>query len=376
MEETKITIADSLAEIKSSDWDRLIQKNPTASYDFLRAMEVSNCVGDGTGWYPAHIFAHQDNKLIGAMPLYIKSHSYGEYVFDWAWADAYQRSGLDYYPKLLCAIPFTPVGGPRLLTDDVHTKSLLIKSAIQFAEANEFSSFHCLYPAEDEKNSWTQQSMMKRKSFQFHWMNKCYITFDEFLSSMNHQKRKKIRQEREKLRNLGISLETVKGNRASDNEWNFFFKCYQQTYLERGSTPYLNQKFFDLIRSSMGEHILLVFAKFEGNFVASAMNIIGDNVIYGRYWGSTRYIPGLHFEVCYYQAIEYAIKNDIARFEGGAQGEHKLARGLEPVETDSYHWLAHPQFAEAVSSYLERESPAVDNHVGSLQVRSPFKRHL
>jgi predicted N-acyltransferase len=193
---------------------------------------------------------------------------------------------------------------------------------------------------------------------------------------MNHQKRKKIRQEREKLRNLGISLETVKGNRASDNEWNFFFKCYQQTYLERGSTPYLNQKFFDLIRSSMGEHILLVFAKFEGNFVASAMNIIGDNVIYGRYWGSTRYIPGLHFEVCYYQAIEYAIKNDIARFEGGAQGEHKLARGLEPVETDSYHWLAHPQFAEAVSSYLERESPAVDNHVGSLQVRSPFKRHL
>jgi predicted N-acyltransferase len=376
MEETKITIADSLAEIKSSDWDRLIQKNPTASYDFLRAMEVSNCVGDGTGWYPAHIFAHQENKLIGAMPLYIKSHSYGEYVFDWAWADAYQRSGLDYYPKLLCAIPFTPVGGPRLLTDDVHTKSLLIKSAIQFAEANEFSSFHCLYPAEDEKNSWTQQSMMKRKSFQFHWMNKCYITFDEFLSSMNHQKRKKIRQEREKLRNLGISLETVKGNRASDNEWNFFFKCYQQTYLERGSTPYLNQKFFDLIRSSMGEHILLVFAKFEGNFVASAMNIIGDNVIYGRYWGSTRYIPGLHFEVCYYQAIEYAIKNDIARFEGGAQGEHKLARGLEPVETDSYHWLAHPQFAEAVSSYLERESPAVDNHVGSLQVRSPFKRHL
>ncbi len=376
MEETKITIADSLAEIKSSDWDGLARKNPTASYDFLRAMEVSNCVGDGTGWYPAHIFAHQGNKLIGALPLYIKSHSYGEYVFDWAWADAYQRSGLDYYPKLLCAIPFTPVGGPRLLTDDEHTKSLLIKSAIQFAEANEFSSFHCLYPAEDEKNSWTQQSMMKRKSFQFHWTNKGYITFDEFLSSMNHQKRKKIRQEREKLRNLGISLETVKGNRASDNEWNFFFKCYQQTYLERGSTPYLNQKFFDLIRSSMGEHILLVFAKFEGNFVASAMNIIGDNVIYGRYWGSTRYIPGLHFEVCYYQAIEYAIKNDIARFEGGAQGEHKLARGLEPVETDSYHWLAHPQFAEAVSSYLERESPAVDNHVGSLQVRSPFKRHL
>ncbi len=376
MEETKITIADSLAEIKSSDWDRLIRKNPTASYDFLRAMEVSNCVGDGTGWYPAHIFAHQENKLIGAMPLYIKSHSYGEYVFDWAWADAYQRSGLDYYPKLLCAIPFTPVGGPRLLTDDEHTKSLLIKSAIQFAEANEFSSFHCLYPAEDEKNSWAQQSMMKRKSFQFHWTNKGYITFDEFLSSMNHQKRKKIRQEREKLRNLGISLETVTGTRASDNEWDFFFKCYQQTYLERGSTPYLNQKFFDSIRSSMGEHILLVFAKFEGDFVASAMNIIGDNVIYGRYWGSTRYIPGLHFEVCYYQAIEYAIKNDIARFEGGAQGEHKLARGLEPVETDSYHWLAHPQFAEAVSSYLERESPAVDNHVGSLQVRSPFKRHL
>lgn len=376
MEETKITIADSLAEIKSSDWDGLARKNPTASYDFLRAMEVSNCVGDGTGWYPAHIFAHQGNKLIGALPLYIKSHSYGEYVFDWAWADAYQRSGLDYYPKLLCAIPFTPVGGPRLLTDDGHTKDLLIKSAIQFAETNEFSSFHCLYPAEDEKSSWAQHSMLKRKSFQFHWTNKGYITFDEFLSSMNHQKRKKIRRERDKLSNLGISLETVKGSQASDNEWSFFFKCYQQTYLERGSTPYLNQKFFDSIRSSIGEHILLVFAKFEGDFVASAMNIIGDDVIYGRYWGSTRYIPGLHFEVCYYQAIEYAIKNGIARFEGGAQGEHKLARGLEPVETDSYHWLAHPQFADAVSSYLERESPAIDNHVGSLQLRSPFKRHL
>ena len=376
MEETKITIADSLAEIKSSDWDGLARKNPTASYDFLRAMEVSNCVGDGTGWYPAHIFAHQGNKLIGALPLYIKSHSYGEYVFDWAWADAYQRSGLDYYPKLLCAIPFTPVGGPRLLTDDEHTKDLLIKSAIQFAETNEFSSFHCLYPAEDEKSSWAQHSMLKRKSFQFHWTNKGYITFDEFLSSMNHRKRKKIRQERDKLSNLGISLETVKGSQASDTEWSFFFKCYQQTYLERGSTPYLNQKFFDSIRSSIGEHILLVFAKFEGDFVASAMNIIGDDVIYGRYWGSTRYIPGLHFEVCYYQAIEYAIKNGIARFEGGAQGEHKLARGLEPVETDSYHWLAHPQFADAVSSYLERESPAIDNHVGSLQLRSPFKRHL
>lgn len=376
MEETKITIADSLAEIKSSDWDGLARKNPTASYDFLRAMEVSNCVGDGTGWYPAHIFAHQGNKLIGALPLYIKSHSYGEYVFDWAWADAYQRSGLDYYPKLLCAIPFTPVGGPRLLTEDEHTKDLLIKSAIQFAETNEFSSFHCLYPAEDEKSSWAQHSMLKRKSFQFHWTNKGYITFDEFLSSMNHQKRKKIRQERDKLSNLGISLETVKGSQASDNEWSFFFKCYQQTYLERGSTPYLNQKFFDSIRSSIGEHILLVFAKFEGDFVASAMNIIGDDVIYGRYWGSTRYIPGLHFEVCYYQAIEYAIKNGIARVEGGAQGEHKLARGLEPVETDSYHWLAHPQFADAVSSYLERESPAIDNHVGSLQLRSPFKRHL
>ena len=376
MEETKITIADSLAEIKSSDWDGLARKNPTASYDFLRAMEVSNCVGDGTGWYPAHIFAHQGNKLIGALPLYIKSHSYGEYVFDWAWADAYQRSGLDYYPKLLCAIPFTPVGGPRLLTDDEHTKDLLIKSAIQFAETNEFSSFHCLYPAEDEKSSWAQHSMLKRKSFQFHWTNKGYITFDEFLSSMNHRKRKKIRQERDKLSNLGIFLETVKGTQASDNEWSFFFKCYQQTYLERGSTPYLNQKFFDSIRSSIGEHILLVFAKFEGDFVASAMNIIGDDVIYGRYWGSTRYIPGLHFEVCYYQAIEYAIKNGIARFEGGAQGEHKLARGLEPVETDSYHWLAHPQFADAVSSYLERESPAIDNHVGSLQLRSPFKRHL
>lgn len=377
---TKVRILDSLKTVPAGQWNALADSesrtNPFLRHEFLHAMEVAGCVGEATGWHPRHLttwaLKGSAETLTGAIPLYIKEHSYGEYVFDWAWADAYQRSGLAYYPKLLSAIPFSPITGRRILASDSTEHALLIKAALQFAR--DFSSLHILFPTAAEADALTESGMMLRRNVQFHWQNQGYENFEEFLSRLSSSKRKKIRQERRRVADAGVRFRVLEGRDVSDDDWDFFNKCYSRTYREHGSTPYLNRRFFGLIGRQMPENILLVIAELDDQPVASALNIMSSSALYGRYWGSVQHIPMLHFETCYYQAIEYCISRKLQTFEGGAQGEHKLSRGFMPVETLSAHWLAHPEFANAVKRFLDRESAGIENYVDELNERAPFRK--
>jgi len=374
MSNVKFEIINSLSGICAEDWNSLNGNNTVTSYEFLATLEETQNVGDKSGWTPAHLIAKDDQKLVGAVPLYIKTHSYGEYIFDWAWADAYHRSGLDYYPKLVSAIPFTPTTGPRLLASNQGIKQELAAATLSFAKDNTFSSFHSLYPEPNDLKIWEQAGCLHRKSIQFHWCNQDYESFDHFLSTMKSVKRKKIKQERKKLIENHLQFNVMSGDEASDVDWEFFYDCYQHTYAIRGSNPYLSLDFFLELKRKIGRKILLVIAHQSGQRIAAALNILSNDTILGRYWGAKTYIPGLHFETCYYQAIEYAIANKYSRFEGGAQGEHKLSRGLEVAATDSAHWLAHPQFSDAVENFLDREGNAVNDYRDDLTIRTPFKR--
>ncbi len=367
-------IIDSMESVPAEQWDSLAGAEPFLSHAFLSALESTGCVGADAGWMPCHILLLENKRLVGAMPLYVKSHSYGEYVFDWAWADAYHRHGLRYYPKLLCAIPFTPVTGPRFLVADAAHRRALAGAALDLARNSGVSSLHCLFPTDDEIDTWKELGLLIRRTVQFHWLNQQFSDFDDFLSRMNHNKRKKIRQERRRLRDAGVTCERVSGADATDEDWLFFNRCYQRTYREHLSTPYLNLDFFRMIGNSMPQNLLLIFARRDGIRIAAALDVIGNDAMYGRYWGALDYQPGLHFEVCYYQAIEHCIANGINRFEGGAQGEHKLARGLMPVETMSAHWLARPEFAQAIEDYLRRETGGIAHYVDELNDRTPFKQ--
>jgi len=374
MSTRQIKIIDSLDGVRAEQWDALTQSDPFVSHAFLSALEQTGCTGEEAGWMPCHVLLHEGTRLAGAMPLYIKTHSYGEYVFDWAWADAYHRNGLDYYPKLVSAVPFTPVTGSRLLAKDPANRPILVEAALEFARQTKMSSLHCLFPLPEEIDAFKGAGMMTRRTVQFHWHNDGFSDFDDFLSRMNHNKRKKIRQERRRLRDAGVSCERVPGKHATDEDWLFFNKCYRRTYREHLSTPYLNLDFFRSIGASIADNLLLIFARREGGRIAAALNVTGNGAMYGRYWGSMEFQPGLHFEVCYYQAIEHCIANGIGRFEGGAQGEHKLARGLMPAETVSAHWLAHPEFARAIEDYLRRETNGISHYVNELNERGPFKQ--
>jgi len=374
MSSHSIKIIDSLGDVPADQWDGLTAGDPFLSHAFLSALETTGCTGPDAGWVPCHILLLEKQRLVGAMPLYIKSHSYGEYVFDWAWADAYQRHGLPYYPKLVNAIPFTPVTGRRLLASEPSQRRVLAEAAIDLARQSGMSSLHCLFPHEDELEIWRACGMLIRRTVQFHWENDTFSDFDDFLSRMNHNKRKKIRQERRRLRDAGVTYERINGADATDDDWLFFNKCYHRTYREHLSTPYLNLDFFRSVGKLMPANLLLVFARHDGRRIATALNVIGNNAMYGRYWGAIDYQSGLHFEVCYYQAIEHCIANSIGRFEGGAQGEHKLSRGLVPVETASTHWLARPEFAQAIEEYLRRETSGIAHYVDELNERSPFKQ--
>jgi uncharacterized protein len=316
---------------------------------------------------------YENEILFGAMPLYLKFHSYGEYVFDWAWADAYERSGLKYYPKLLSAIPFTPVTGPRLLAGTAEKRAILIQGALALAKEMNVSSLHCLLPSDEQATEMAQAGMMRRDSVQFHWRNQNYHDFEQFLEGMNHEKRKKIRQERKKIVTAGVSFHWLRGAEIQSADWDFFVRCYNHTYHTHRSTPYLNREFFGRIGDTMPKNILLIIAERDGAPIAAALNIHNAHHLYGRYWGAIEYVPGLHFEACYYQAIAFCIAQKIQVFEGGAQGEHKLARGLLPVKTASAHWLAQPEFAQAVENYLRRESGGVEKYIDELSDSSPFK---
>ena len=377
MREVELQILDSLATIDAKEWDALTHNNPTLSHAFLQSMIDAGCTTAKTGWLPQFLTLWRDvdgrQSLCGAVPLYVKSHSYGEYVFDWSWAEAYQRNGLEYYPKLLSAIPFTPCSGGRLLAQTAADRKILLDGLLSLAEQSDVSSLHVLFPDAQDQQMLIDKGMIPRTSIQFHWQNASFKSFDDFLATMSHDKRKKVKQERRKVVDAGITFKRLVGREISDADWDFFVECYDHTYRAHFSKPYLNRKFFGLIGERMPENVLLIVAEREGKRVASALNLFSKHTLYGRYWGGLEFHSGLHFETCYYQALEFCIARGSQVFEGGAQGEHKLARGFLPVKCHSAHWLKQPQFARAVEDFLRRESSGIEQYVNELEESSPFR---
>lgn len=369
----KIQIAQSVSAVDAEAWDALAADMPLLSHAFLSALETSDSVNSATGWQPTPLLVLDDDELVGAMPLYIKSHSYGEYVFDWAWADAYAQHGLEYYPKLLSAIPFTPITSARLMAASSEVQGLLIAALSRVMEQNTLSSAHVLFPNEASEQALTEAGWLKRSGVQFRWQNQHYQSFDDFLSVLSHDKRKKIRQERKKVTAAGVTCAHIVGADITPEQWEFFYACYQNTYREHRSTPYLNLEFFQTLGRTMPQHILLILAYREQQPIAAALNIYDANALYGRYWGALDYVPNLHFELCYYQAQEFCIAENIQFFEGGAQGEHKLARGFEARPTCSFHKIAHPEFAKAIAQFVRRESAGIAAYTDELEQRAPFK---
>ncbi len=374
MNSTSLKIIDDIAQIPAVQWDALTGSDPMLSHDFFLALQESGCTMPQFGWKAQFLTLWQDAKLVGAMPLYLKMNSFGEHVFDFAWANAYQQHGLRYYPKLLCAIPFTPVTGARFLATSNEMRGLLLTSALQYAKDMGVSSLHCLFLNEDDLSEAQTQGMMLRQDVQFHWQNPGYRDFDEYLATLNRDKRKRIKQERRKVQDAGIELQCVSGEEATPEQWAFFASCYLHTAQLYNSPHQLNADFFQRLGKALPKNTLLVIASREGRPIASALNYKTNQALYGRSWGTFEFHSGLHFEVCYYQAIEYCIAHSIKTFEGGAGGEHKLSRGFLPVTTHSAHWLAHPQFAQAVENYLKQETDAISEYVDELNERSPFKQ--
>ena len=381
MPEIHARVLDDLSHVDAAEWNRLAGGHPMLSYEFIHALHQPGCAAADSGWLPQFLTLWDETprkdraapraRLRAAMPLYLKSHSYGEYVFDWAWADAYRRHGLAYYPKLLAAIPFSPVSGPRLLAATDADRAALVRAALDLAR--DASSLHVLFPQPQEAALMQAAGMMLRSSVQFHWSNPGYASFEAFLSELSHDKRKKIRQERRKVRDAGASFRRLRGEEIKESDWALFARCYNRTYRAHHSTPYLNLEFFQRLGKTMPQHVLLIVAELEGKPIASALNLFSQHTLYGRYWGALHYLPCLHFETCYYQALEFCIEQNIKVFEGGAQGEHKLARGFLPVKTQSAHWLAHPEFSDAVERFLEREHQGIDRYVDELNEHSPFR---
>ncbi len=374
-------IVSSLSKIGQPAWDALVQlqpdANPFLSFAFLDALHESTCASAKSGWQPQFLTIWRGEEpaqeLVAALPLYVKSHSYGEYVFDWAWADAYERNGLEYYPKLLSAIPFTPVTGSRLLTRDAEAMAALIAALLAVQQGNSFSSTHILYPPPAQADILRDAGFMLRTGVQFHWLNAGYKDFDAFLETLERKKRKNIRAERRKVHDAGVTFRHVPGHEASDADWIFFKRCYDHTYAAHHSTPYLNLDFFQRIGKTMPQNILLIVAEQDGMPIASSLLIHDEKTVYGRYWGAIKHIDCLHFETAYYQPLEFCIANNMACFEGGAQGEHKMARGFLPQKTWSAHWLAHAAFSNAIEEFLQRESGGIDTYMDELNERNPFK---
>jgi hypothetical protein len=366
-----VRVVDSLAAVDPQEWNALAGAQPFVRHEFLSALMETGCASRRTGWRPQIALVRRAGALTGAMPLFAKTHSYGEYVFDWAWAEAHERHGIDYYPKLVCAVPFTPVRGTRLLASCDADRQLLLKAALELAQ--ESSSLHVLFARDDEARFLEGAGLMLRRTVQFHWKNEHYADFDDFLARLSHARRKNIRQERRRVREAGVAFRWLEGEAIGRRDWELFHRCYRGTYAAHHSTPYLSLEFFLRVGAALPDNVALLVAEREGRPIAAALFFRDAQALYGRYWGALEYVPLLHFECCYYQAIEFAIARHIPVFEGGAQGEHKLFRGLMPVETLSAHWLAHPRFARAVETFLEREGAGVARYVNELVEHSPFK---
>jgi len=370
----RYTLTRRLQDINAAQWNRLVGDHPLVRHEFLLALDQTGCATPGTGWAPHFLLMHRGDELAGAMPLYLKFHSRGEYVFDYSWAQAFEQQGLNYYPKLLSAIPFSPVPGPRLLAASHEDRVLLARKAVEIGEQNGVSSLHILFPCDEDRKALDAAGFMFRENVQFHWFNRDYGSLDDFLASLNQQKRKKLRQDSKKVGQAGVSFRWLQGQGIGDGQLEFFYRCYTQTYLEHGNAPYLTRDFFKRLHADMAENMVLVLAEQDGKPVASALNLRSGHTLYGRYWGSMRYIPGLHFETCYMQGIAYCIDKGLTVFEGGAQGEHKLSRGMLPVKTCSAHWISDRRYADAIADFLARESPAIDAYIDELAEHSPYRK--
>jgi predicted N-acyltransferase len=366
-----VRIVDSLAGVDRDEWNALAGAQPFVRHEFLSALIDTGCAAARSGWAPQFVLMRRAGALVGALPLFAKSHSYGEYVFDWAWADAHERHGVDYYPKLVSAIPFTPVRGPRILGATTAVRKMLVQAALELAR--DTSSLHFLFAREEDAAFLAELGFLMRRTVQFHWKNEGYADFEDFLSRLSHQRRKNIRQERRRVREAGVSFQWLEGASITRKHWEFFNRCYRGTYAAHRSTPYLSLDFFLRLGVLLPEHVVMMLAEREGKPIAASLLMRDAKSLYGRYWGAIEYVPLLHFDACYYQAIDYAIARKLQVFEGGAQGEHKLFRGLMPVQTLSAHWLAHPKFARAVETFLEREGAGIAQYVNELVEHSPFK---
>ena len=408
-----IRVHQDPCELDASEWNHLLQAQaaptPFMRLEYLQAMQQSASAVPETGWSARFFSLRLGGVLQAACALYLKTHSYGEYVFDWAWAHAYQQHGLRYYPKALVAPPFSPVPGARLLARDAQARQALVRTLLAWCEREKLSSLHLLFCSPQDLAACESAGLMLRHTVQFHWNNASasadagsgsgsgYQDFDAFLSTLSQEKRKKIRQERRKVREAGVRFRVVQGEAISQQDWDFFYACHERTYLEHGNAPYLSRDFFSRMAQTMPEHWLMFIAEAgEGAArrpIAASLIALGSEpasmlgpepgsspgqavtkVAYGRYWGALERVDCLHFEACYYQPIEWCIQQGYQRFEGGAQGEHKMARALMPVRTSSAHWLAHPSFADAVQRFLEREGKGVEDYVEHLEQRSPFRR--
>jgi predicted N-acyltransferase len=371
--EAEFTIIDSLDGVAPEQWQALAGDNPTLAYAFLHALHETGCAAERTGWSPRYLVLHRDGVLCAAMPLYLKDHSRGEYVFDHAWADAFHRHGVPYYPKLLSAVPFTPVTGSRLLAHTQEDRALLARAALQVARQLGTSSLHILFPDQQDKQALAEAGFMLREGVQFHWENPGYADFDAFLASLKMEKRKKIRQDRRRVLEAGVRFEHLAGDAITPEVLRFFYSCYVSTYDAHFSKPYLSLRFFERLLAETPDSLMMVLARREGKPVAVALNLVGGGIMYGRYWGTREFISGLHFETCYVQSIDYCIRHGIARFEGGAQGVHKMSRGLVPTPTWSAHWVADRRFADAIADFLAQETAAMDDYIDELAEHVPFK---
>ncbi|KOF54357.1 hypothetical protein AD428_07470 [Achromobacter sp. DMS1] len=370
----RLTLETDLRRIDARAWDALAGDQPFLKHAFLCALHDTGCASPRSGWSPHYLALWRGDTLAAACPLYLKSHSRGEYVFDYAWADAFERHGLRYYPKLLCAVPFTPVTGPRLLAASDADRLRMAHAMAAFAEETGVSSLHVLFPAEADRLALESAGFLLRESVQFHWRNAGYADLDAFLAAMSHDKRKKIRQDRKKVAAAGLAFRWLRGAQIGPAELDFFYACYQGTYFNHGNPPYLSREFFARAFRADPDAFVLILACRGEQPVAAALNLAGGDALYGRYWGAAEYVPGLHFETCYLQSIAYCIAHGLARFEGGAQGEQKMARGLLPTPTWSAHWIADRRFAAAIEDFLERETAAVAGYLGELEAHTPFKR--
>ncbi|NNC66183.1 MAG: N-acetyltransferase [Gammaproteobacteria bacterium] len=375
----RLSEVNSVDELDPANWNRLAGDSPFLRHEFLSALEQTGCVGSGTTWQPNHLVALDDGgALLGALPLYIKSDSRGEFVFDWGWAHAYEQAGLAYYPKLVSAVPFTPVTGQRLLVAEhasfTETAGALLAAAQALGDRIGASSCHILFPTDSEQRFISEAGMHRRMGYQFHWTNQDYDDFDGFLETFTSAKRKKVRRERRRIAEAGIRFEHLRGDALSEPDWDAVFEFYSRTFLRRGRPPYLNRAFFTQVSRTMPENLVVILARYGKDPIAVAICFRSTEALFGRYWGSLADFHSLHFEACYYQGIDYCISEGLRRFEPGTQGEHKISRGFVPTTTWSNHWLSDSQFDGALRELLQREQLQVDAYMHELSAHLPYRQ--